>query len=178
VKRSRAQRPRQVSFIVRLQIMAAPFIIIEHGAPRIADELPPFGANRLGVIGRFWEQTHAFDQACAYRVSVTDAPSYGWFTRLLTYTIYNPPVPLASQWTVSGKYDPSAILALVDAGLEQDDDIIQQWFEAEQVMKLLAAADSYAKMVLAVNCICGAHETSDEAQRYVESVLGKNWCPE
>jgi hypothetical protein len=28
-------------------------------------------------------------------------------------------------------------------------------------------------MVLAVKCVCGAHETDDEGRRFVESVLGR-----
>jgi hypothetical protein len=128
------------------------------------------------VIGRFWEQTCAFDQDCEYRVSVNNPPSYGWVAKILAHTIYNPADPVACEWMVHGKYDPKTIFALVEAGLKDDDDIIQQWFDGEQVMKLLRAADSYARMVLAVNCVCGLHETNEEARRFVESVLGKNWC--
>ena len=37
--------------------MAMSYIIVQAGSPRIANELPKIDyANRLGVIGRFWER--------------------------------------------------------------------------------------------------------------------------
>jgi hypothetical protein len=151
--------------------MATPFIVIEEGAPRIEATLPAVRANRLGVMGRFWERLSAFDSGHEYRVAVANVPNYGWFAKALAYTVYNPVVPLTCEWTACGRYDPKAVLALIEAGLQRDDDIIQQWFDADQVMRLLRAADSYAAMVLAVRCTCGEHETSDEARRFAESVL-------
>ncbi len=153
--------------------MTMPFIFIEDGIPRVTDELPRVRLYRLCVIDRSWEGAHAFDQDSQFRISVVDPPSYGPFAKFLAYTIYNPVVPDVGEWTVCGKYDPNSVLALVEAGLEDDDDIIQQWFDADEVMKLLRAGDSYANMVLAVRSICGEHETHHDAKQFVESVLGK-----
>ena len=172
-----ANRPL-LSGVVRSQTMASPFIVIEQGAPHIEDQLTIPRPNRLGVIRRFWEDMRAFDGHSEYRLSVSDVPNLGSVARFLAYTVYNPHVPLTCEWVVSGRYESKSILTLVGAGLEHDDDIIQQWFDANQVMKLLGAADSFATMVLAVRCICGAHESDVEAEQFVGRVLGRDWCPE
>ena len=153
--------------------MTTPFIVIEDGIPRVADELPPVRVYRYCLIRRSWEDSHAFNQDSEYRISVVDPPPIGPFAKFLAYTIYNPVVPDVGEWTVCGKYDPNAVLTFVEAGLEHDDDIIQQWFDADEVMKLLRAGDSYSNMVLAVRTICGEHETHDDVRRFMESVLGK-----
>lgn len=61
---------------------------------------------------------------------------------------------------------------MVERGLERDDDIIQQWFDADDILKLLNAAKSWEEMVLAVDSICGSHEVDAAARQYAESVLG------
>jgi hypothetical protein len=157
--------------------MKSPFILIECGIPRIADTLPEIRPNRLAVIGRFWEEMIAFDPESEFHVAPINIPTYSWFSKFLAYSFYNPIEPIVSKWVVSGKYDPQSVISLVQAGLEDDDDIIQQWFDADQVLELLNAADSYASMVLvlAVRCICGEHEISEEARRFVTRVLGKDW---
>ena len=77
------------------------------------------------------------------------------------------------QWERIGDYDPSALIQTVRRGLETDDDIIQQWFEGSEVIKLLESAQSYAQMLLAVRAICGEHETEPDVLTYVEQILGK-----
>ena len=155
--------------------MKSPFILIECGIPRVADTLPEIRPNRLAVISRFWEEIIAFDPESEFHLTAIDIPTYGWFSKFLAYSFYNPTESIVSKWVVTGKYEPQSVISLVQAGLENDDDIIQQWFDANQVLELLNAADSYASMVLAVRCIGGEHETSEEARRFVTRVLGSDW---
>ena len=151
--------------------MTAQYIVVEQGSPHVTIELPRYRPNRLGVLNRFWERIDAFDENSHYRLSVGDVPSYGLLNRVLTRTLWSPKVELNTEWVRCGEYNKAVLVALVSAGLAHDDDIIQQWFGARDVLQLLAAADSCSDMVVAVNCICGAHETNQQARHYVGRVL-------
>ena len=151
--------------------MAAPFILIEYGAPHVVEQLPAYKPNRLALMAQTGSHCNAFDAQVEYQQKVRNVPSFGLLSKVLAYTIYNPIVKVDAEWTVCGQYDPARIVALVNDGLQYDDDIIQQWFSADDVLKLLRAANSFDTMVLAVKCICGEHEVSDEARSYVNDVL-------
>ena len=149
----------------------APFIVVQHGEPRVAEVLPDFQPNRLAVIAASWKEFHAFDRHSEYRQNIGDVPTFGKLAKLLARTVYNPRDNLEARWSVCGKYDEKRIAKLVDDGLTRDDDIIQQWYDARQIRKLLRAASSFDNMVLAVRCICGEHETNADAKQYADAVL-------
>ena len=151
--------------------MTARYIIVEFGAPRVAEHLPTMQPNRLAVMSRTWEKVRAFDGKSSYTVQPREVPSYGILTKVLAYTIFNPKLEMEFDWeTHPGDYK-SELVNLVKDGLHRDDDLIQQWFEAPEVLKLLNAADSWNKMLLAVHAICGGHECDSEVKRYVQAVL-------
>ena len=106
--------------------MPATFILIENGAPHIVDALPELKPDRLAVMARFWEREHAFDNQSEYSPNVTNVPSFGWLSKTLAHTVYNPSVNIDCDWTVCGNYDPKRIVKLVNDGLKHDDDLIQQ----------------------------------------------------
>ncbi len=151
--------------------MSGPFILIEYGVPHVVDKLPEYQPNRLAVMDESWKRCHAFDAQSEYRQDAHNIPSFGWLAKLLARTVYNPSENIDCEWTVCGQYDPKRIVTLVNDGLKHDDDLIQQWFEARQIRKLLKNADSFDKMILAVRCICGEHEINDEAKQYAHAVL-------
>lgn len=75
------------------------------------------------------------------------------------------------KWQVAGPCVLADILTEVQRGLEKDDDIIQQWFDADKVMKLLQSARSFDEMVDRVRCICGEFEVDPRLRHIVDSVL-------
>ena len=153
--------------------MSAKYIFIEAGGPSTADTLPIFPTTRLAVIHKFWEKCEAYDPQGRYRMVVPAPPVFTSLQIFLAKLFYNPMENITIQWERIGDYDPSALIQTVRRGLETDDDIIQQWFEGSEVIKLLESAQSYAQMLLAVRAICGEHETEPDVLTYVEQILGK-----
>jgi hypothetical protein len=152
------------------------YIVVDFGAPHVADSLPNCAPrNRLAVIERTWEDVHAFDGQSRYRVDADHVPKFGTIARILAYSFYNPMlrVPVDANWTRCGQYQKSDLVSLVMKGLEHDDDSIQQWFGGDEVVKLLENAQSWDDTLLAVEAICGAHEGNSEVLNYVERVLGQ-----
>lgn len=109
----------------------------------------------------------AFDETSQYRLSVSDAPNYSPISRFLARTIYIPRVDLKCEWTFWGHYEKATIVELIGAGLKDDDDIIQQWFDADNVLRLLKGATSFDELVVAVQCVGGQHEDDEDSLQYV-----------
>jgi hypothetical protein len=147
-------------------------ILVECGMPQLVDELPTMKPNRLGVIGRFWEHVHAFDSAHEYAYRVANPPKFNWLQVALAHVAYSPREHLRGEWVRVGPYRKEALIDYVSQGLEVDDDIIQQWFGASSVLRLLQAASTFDEMLLAVHAVCGGHEVSSETLAYVERILG------
>lgn len=152
--------------------MNSRYIIVEYGAPHVVNELPSMRPNRLAVMARTWEQVHAFDERARYRIQPRSVPSYGMLTKVMAHTVFNPSEELDFDWQTVSDYRKDDVIRLVDEGLEHDDDIIQQWFDAAEVLTLLNAADTWDKLLVAVDAVCGGHESDPDTQRYVDSVLG------
>lgn len=148
------------------------YITVEYGVPRAVDSLWTLKPNRLAIVSRMWEHCHAFDATSRYALVVTEVPHVSLLHRLLAHSIYNPTVDLIATWKVVGDYKTSDLLGLVRQGLAKDDDIITQWFDGGEVMKLLQSALTWDEIVLAVRCIGGEHETSMNASEYVKRILG------
>lgn len=143
------------------------YITIEDGFPGLVDELRPATPNRLGVMSEFWKHSFAYDRDNAWHQVVTEPPRISGLHRFLAHTFWNPAVDLDCQWQTRGKYDVSEIADHIKEGLQRDDDIIQQWFGGDDVIKLLDAATNFDTMLLAVRAICGEHETHAEVEEYV-----------
>jgi hypothetical protein len=120
---------------------------------------------------RTWEHVHGFSDSSRYAIAIDAAPTITIWQRLLAHTIYNPTVPVSAEWRAIGERKTSDILALVEQGLQSDDDIIQQWFDASEVMRLLKAAETWEQLLIAVNCVGGGHEADDDARQFVRAVL-------
>ena len=146
---------------------------MEFGAPQVSKDLPVFRPNRLAVMARTWEHVHVFDSTSHYTASPREAPSLGLISRILAHTFYNPQMNLEFTWSRQSGYNQEDLVALVEAGLEQDDDLIQQWFGGDEVLKLLRAAKTWEDTQIAVDAICGAHEVEPHVRHYVDEVLGK-----
>lgn len=147
------------------------YILVQHGCPDVVDELPAYHPNRLAVLARTWEHVHAFDDTSRYALTIDSEPTSTIWQRLLAHTFHNPSIAVAAEWRKTGERSTADIIALVEDGLKHDDDVIQQWFDATEVLRLLKAARTWDELLMAVNCISGRHETDDQARRFVHTVL-------
>jgi hypothetical protein len=149
------------------------FIVIHYGCPHVEDSLEhPVGLNWLAIIRRSWAHCFAFDAQQRYRSVPSREQKISWWQQLLARSFYNPVTDITRRWEPSGGYALAEIVALVEKGLETDDDVIQQWFGADDVMKLLRSATTFDEMVDAVDCICGGFENDPRLQAIVDRVLG------
>jgi hypothetical protein len=150
------------------------YIVVEHGVPRVAPSLESEARmNTLAVIAATWSQCHAFSRDTRYISEPSKTHQIGWLRLALAHTVYNPLTDVGREWKACGRYELPEILALVEKGLEKDDDIIQQWFDAEDVMRLLRSAETFEELCDRIRCVCGEFEADERLERIVESVLGK-----
>jgi hypothetical protein len=148
-------------------------VVVTHGFPYTMKDRP---ANieklrRHQIILRTWEDEHLFDAYSHYRHFPDDVPLITPFKRFLTRTLYNPVVPLRAEWRRVGESKMEELIAAVKKGLDHDDDIIQQWFDGPDVIKLLTAATCWDEILLAVEAIGGGHEDTRDVAAYVKRVL-------
>jgi len=148
------------------------FIVTEYGIPRVAEELKPYSPNRLAAMKASWSQCKAFDGTSRFEPKLKQELSFSTVQRLLAHTIYNPSAGVRVEWAITGVCTLAEIVAEVEKGLGEDDDIIQQWFGAGVVLTLLRSATTFDEMVDRVRCICGEFETDDRLRRIVDHVLG------
>jgi hypothetical protein len=92
--------------------------------------------------------------------------------RFLAHVIYNPTTGVTTRWEPAGSYALSDIIAEIERGLETDDDFIQQWFGAGDVIKLLGSATTFDEMADAIRCVCGEFERDPRLRAIVDNVLG------
>lgn len=156
-----------------LDVMPNAYIVIEYGNPRVTHKLTPYAPNRLSAMGRSWAHCRAFDEVSRYEARPEREPSFSLLQRLLAHTIYNPPAGVQVGWQVAGACSLKEIIEEVERGLEIDDDIIQQWFSAEDVLRILRSAKTFDEMVDRVRYVCGEFETDDRLREIVDIVLGK-----
>ena len=153
------------------------FIVVTHGYP-YSTQAKPSGLTHLrrrDVIHKSWLSDHLFNSEAHFQYCPNKLPSVGSFSNFLWRTIYNPIVPVDIQWERIGDFSNAALTDAVQRGLETDDDIIQQWFDGDQVIRMLEYAKNWDETVLAVATISGAHEVDERSLDYVHSVLGRGW---
>jgi len=148
------------------------YVVTEYGIPHVTEELKPYRLNRLAAIKATWLNCRAFDGVSRYEARPNRPPSFTALQRFLAHTVHNPMTDIEVKWHVAGDCDLSDILTEVEKGLEKDDDIIQQWFGAEDVMKLLRSANTFEEMIDRVRCVCGEFESEPRLREIVEAVLG------
>ena len=163
---------RPVGGIRHYGLVVSRLICVWGGAPGVVEALPEMNPSRLGVLGKSWESVHAFSSAAEYAYHVANPPTFNRLQVLAAHTIYNPRVSVSGEWRAIGPYTRARVLELVKTGLQHDDDIIQQWFGADEVLRLLEAADSFDEMIVAVDAIGGGPETNDQTAGFVRRVLG------
>lgn len=149
------------------------FITTDFGIPRVVASLEaPRYMNVLAYMRRNWEHCFAFDAHQRYRCVPLRQLKIGSMQRLLAHLVYNPMTDVTFRYEPVGSYALREIIAEVEKGLEHDDDIIQQWFGADAVLRLLRAANTFDEMADAVLCVSGGFETDPRLRAIVEHVLG------
>lgn len=154
------------------------YITFYNGYPTLEHKLPNHPCTKLDVAERSWEKMYAFDASHQYKRCLDDPPMVGRISRLATRLIfevtgYNPTAPYQPEWRVVGPYTKEDVTTQLERGLKTDDDIITQFFDGDDVLKLAEAAQDFSEMVLAIECIQGACESEDQARNYAERVVGR-----
>ena len=149
------------------------YVVVTHGLPYTMKVLPPNieRLRRHEIVLRTWDDEHLFDVDSHYRYFAENVPSVTPFQLVLTRTFYNPVVRLRAEWRRVGDFNQEDLIAAVEKGLAHDDDVIQQWFDGADVIKLLTAANNWPEILLAVEAIGGGHEDIREVAAYVKRVL-------
>jgi hypothetical protein len=148
------------------------YIVTYSGVPHVTSELLPMQPNTLAAIKRVWATSRAWSRVSAFTAHEPDGLQISLVRRLLAHTFYNPKLGIKLEWERQGPTNLQDIVAEVERGLESDDDLIQQWFGASDVLRLLRSATSFEEMVDRVECVCGGFETDERLRGIVESVLG------
>jgi len=149
------------------------FIVTEYGSPHAESSLGEQGPlNRLALMKQTWTHCWAFDAEQRYRCVPSHQPKVGAVQRILARSVFNPTTDVMLRWEAMGPYGLSEIVAEVERGLKWDDDIIQQWFDADEVLKLLRSASTFDEMVDAVRCVCGEFDADSRLRAIVDRVLG------
>lgn len=149
------------------------FIITEFGVPHVADSLQQSKPlNKLAVMKQTWRCCAAFDDQLRYRCLPSHEPNISSIQRLLAHVCYNPITNVTTRWEPAGKYDLTDIVVEVEQGLKTDDDLIQQWFCADDVLKLLRSAKTFDQMADIIRCVCGEFESDPRLRAIVDKVLG------
>lgn len=150
------------------------FILVSCGAPLVVPNLNPVTeATRDAVRNEFWTEERAFSAEHEYALRVSNPPTFSRLQRVMS-AFHSPRVSVDSEWVKVGPYSKTRVVQLVDAGLKHDDDVIQQWFNADDVLRLLEHAQSYQDMLLAVDAISGGHESRPTTREYVDNVLSQS----
>jgi len=148
------------------------YIITEDGFPHVANELNPYSPNRLAAASATWNHCKAFDGEKKYEAVPEKQIKLTLFQKFLAHTIYNPSANISVGWKESGTCELKEIRDEIKKGLEADDDIIQQWFDAGDVIKLIESTDSFDGLVDRIRCVCGEFEVDERLRKIVDSVLG------
>jgi len=148
------------------------YIVTEFGMPYVSEELDSYRPNRLAAIKQTWLNCKAFDGVSRYVARPIRPPSFNPLQRFLAHTVFNPLSDIEVTWHAEGVCELSEILDEVENGLEKDDDIIQQWFDSNDVMTLLRSASTFDEMVDRVRCVCGEFESDPHLRKIVDSILG------
>jgi hypothetical protein len=125
-------------------------------------------------MAKVWGESKAYDEESRWQPQSIELPSFNLFQRVLAHTFYNPKTDIEIPWEVSGESTLSEIVSDIERGLEKDDDIIQQWFGADDVLKLIRSANTFEEMVDRIRCVCGEFEADERLRGIVKSVLGTN----
>ena len=155
------------------RIIPSMFVVVTHGLPYAVTEMPPSikRLRRHEIILRTWEDECVFDCESHFRYVASTVPTISSFQRFLAKTIYDPVVPFTAELQRISDFRQKDLVAAVKKGLDRDEDIIQQWFEGTDVIKLLTRASNWNEILIAVDAIGGGHEDSVDVAAYVNRVL-------
>ena len=151
------------------------FVVVTHGLPYTKNALPQpiTKLRRRELIRRSWEGDRVFDSESQYRYIPTIVPGVSRLQAFLAKTFYNPVVPIEAKLEKTDSFRLADMVDAVRIGLQQDDDIIQQWFTGKEIIRLLESSKDWDETLLAVEAIGGGHEDTPKVAAYVDRVLGR-----
>ena len=69
-----------------------------------------------------------------------------FLTKLLANTIYNPSISVTPQWNYEKNYELDELKKLIYVAIDNDDDILTQFVEADKLKQLLHVASSFKEI--------------------------------
>lgn len=150
------------------------FILTSFGVPDLAESLVPLQPDRKALIAKTWLRCKAFDENSRFEPIPEKAPEFSGLQRFLAHTIYNPEEKIEIHWRRTGDCQLSEIRSEIQEGLQHDDDLIQQWLSADDIVALLDFATTFRRMIDVIRCINGEFETDPELRRLMDEVLDQS----
>lgn len=114
---------------------------------------PSYSSRRtetlLTAIGGFLEKSTVYDSQGRKWQAKGIESSYrrSWWTSLLASTIYNPRIAVTVLWRESKAYPLEELKLAYTEAVNQDDDILTQFVEADELKKRISQAQSFAELV-------------------------------
>jgi len=99
----------------------------------------------LGAFSGFAEKLVVFDRdGKKWQARVVDLPfEKSWWRVLLAHTVYNPTIPITVRWHEPRSYTLDELKQAYIRAVDEDDDILTQFVEAEELKGKIAAANSF-----------------------------------
>ena len=131
-----------------------PIIIIDRSGFEIIEKEADLNkANMLGLINNYHQSYTAYDpNGLEWKViSVEGNFKVNAFKKFLAHTVYNPNVSVRLKWNSGKNYDLNLLKNELKKRVDQDDDIITQFEEADVIKEALEKGDSFENILSTLN---------------------------
>ena len=118
-------------------------------------------AGAYGFFREWWAGVTYFHRdGQRYTVAaVRPSRRLGVVDRILASTVYNPTLDFAVEYAAQGRYSIAQLCDAVAAAIEQDDDVLTQFHEADELLARLRRATTFDDVIDVIKFA----ETPDEA---------------
>ncbi len=99
----------------------------------------------MGAVGGFIDKSTVYDsQGHKWHAKGIESPyRRSWWTVLLANAIYNPRVTVSVVWREPKPYTLEDLKSVYSKAVDQDDDILTQFVEADELKKRISDAKSF-----------------------------------
>lgn len=106
-------------------------------------------ATLLGAIGGFFDKSTVYDsRGYKWQAKGIESPyRRNWWTVLLANTVYNPRTAVSVLWREPKPYAVDELKLAYAKAVDNDDDILTQFVEAQELKKRISAAQSFDELV-------------------------------
>jgi hypothetical protein len=103
----------------------------------------------LSVVNGFFQKSTVYDaRGQRWQSKGIESPyRRSWWTVLLANTVYNPRLSVTALWRDPAAYDVAELKGAYSKAVQQDDDILTQFVSRAELLRKIAAAQSFADLV-------------------------------